>query len=603
LTESSVIKNWYQNLKSGLTRSLPQDRIAGEKGYANSLDSLQFLRPFWLRHWRKGIFAGILILLVSLLAFPVPLIYRYLIDNVILAKRLDLFPVALLVYIGIQALSMGLSTIEQFYFTRFNQEVSLDIQQTLVDHTLQLPKAFFDEKEVGYILSRLSSDVNGVRWFFSESIAYIATSILKFIGGVILLFYLEWRLGIVTVIVLPVLVFGIQFFSKRMRVLSHQSMEQHANILQRMQETISSIPLIKTFTSEKRESQRVMQAVQEGQKIELEQTVVGVVANLALGVVPDLSKAVVFISGAYLIIRGQWTLGSLMAFQSYTGYVFGPAMYLAQANMQFQNALAALERVVAMLTVVPEENLDSGYVIEHLQGDVQFEKVSFSYDGSESVLENISFDVHPGEHVAIVGPSGVGKTTLVSLILRFYQPTQGEIFFDGQSAARYELKSLRERIGFVSQSTQLLAGTLRENLCYGNLDANQAEIEQAARIAGIHDTIIRLPQGYDTIVDERGANFSDGQKQRLSIARALIKSPDILILDEPTSALDINTEKSIFDSLPEQVRGKTLFVVAHRLSTIRQADQIMVLNDKRLVATGTHAELMEKNEYYRLLYQ
>ena len=596
-------QNWIDYLKAGLSRTFPQDKLATEKGKSDTRSNLRFLQPYIARHWRKGIVGTGLILFITLLSFPQPLIYRFLIDDVITARRLELLPLAILLIGGVKLLSMGAGTMQGFYFTRFQQDVMRDLQENLLDHALSLPKSFFDDKEVGYLISRLSSDVLGLSWFFSSNIVYIISSILQFIGGVIFLIYLNWQLGIVTLVVLPLLVWGTRYFSERMRILSHHGMELNARISQRFQETLATIPLIKAFASEKRESGRVMSAVIDNQQIQMEQTMVGSMASLVLGILPSLAGGVVLVAGAYWVIRGQWTLGSLLAFQSYLGYVYTPAMSLSNANLQLQNALTALERVLAIYHIVPEEKAGTGQIIEHLMGDISFENVSFSYNSLEMVLEDLSFSIKQGEHIVIAGPSGVGKTTLISLLLQFYRPTKGKIFLDNMDALQYELKSLRERIGFVSQSTLLLAGTIRENLCYGNLDATQGLIDRAARIAGIWDFILGLPNGYETIIDERGVNLSDGQKQRLSIARALIKDPDILILDEPTSALDSLVEQSIFDALPKVVHEKTLIVVTHRLSTIQKADRILVLNEGHLVASGTHADLLSSNSYYRSLFK
>ncbi|MEJ2737169.1 MAG: ABC transporter ATP-binding protein, partial [Anaerolineae bacterium] len=366
----------------------------------------------------------------------------------------------------------------------------------------------------------------------------------------------------------------------------------------RMQESLSASALIKAFGSEDREIGRVMGELRAAFGISLEQSAVGSLAGLSLKVLNQAASLVVLLAGAYWVIVGQWTLGSLLAFRSYLGYVYGPAYFLAHVNLQLQEALAALERVSALYDIVPEET-GTGRRVSHLRGEVEFRDVSFAYGEGEPVLQEVSCRIGAGEHVAIVGPSGVGKTTLVSLMLRFYRPTAGEIWFDGRPASDYEVTSLRGRIGYVSQSTLLLSGTVLDNLRYGNPGASQAEVERAARIAGIHDFVAGLPGGYDSPVGEGGANLSEGQKQRLAIARALIKAPDILVLDEPTSALDSVVERSILEALPALVRDKTLFVVAHRLSTIQDSDRILLLNENRLVATGTHRSLLEGNDFYR----
>jgi ABC-type multidrug transport system fused ATPase/permease subunit len=368
-----------------------------------------------------------------------------------------------------------------------------------------------------------------------------------------------------------------------------------------VQESLAQTSLIKAFATEKRTVNSLMGKLRASLQVGMEQHTLGSVASLAIGIAPDLAHLIVLAGGAYLIIQGQWSLGSLLAFQSYVGFVYGPAQYLAQANFQWQNAVASLERVSALFDVVPEEHDGVGIQTEKLRGAVEFRDVSFSYSSLDPVLKNVSFSAKAGEHVAVVGPSGVGKTTLVSLLLQFYRPQTGEIFIDGRPAPEYELKSLRRRIGYVPQSPTLLSGTIAENLRYGDPEAGSEQIEKAARAAGIHDFITSLPDGYQALVGERGVNFSEGQKQRLAIARALVKNPDIVIMDEPTSALDSRTEASIFTSLPAILRGKTLFIIAHRLSTIRQADRILCFDDKGLVGAGSHQELQTKCPYYQEL--
>jgi subfamily B ATP-binding cassette protein MsbA len=593
------MESWFIYLKRGLSRTLPKDRIAGQGGYSGVKENLKNLRPFLGRHWRKGLLGVFLIVVTTLLNFPQPLILRYLIDRVFLDRQLVLLAGAILLLAGLSLFEKLTSLLQQFYFTRFEQTVILDIQQDLLDKALRFPKSFFDENETGYLMSRLSSDVQGVQWFFSGTVVTIISNLLRFLGGVGFLLYLEWRIAVGVLVVLPGLVLCVRYFSRRIHVLSHQGMEQRANVTSRFQESLSSVSLIKAFSSETRTLSRLMSELKNAFQISLEQSTVASVANLAINSMPSIARAVVLALGGYWVIKGDWSLGSLLAFQAYLGYVFGPAQFLASANLDLQNALASLERVSALYDIFPEENMDVGQKVDRLKGEIEFKNVSFSYAGRDPVLKDVSFHVRPGEHVAIVGPSGVGKTTLVSLILRFYKPTSGEIYFDGRSASELEVGSLRRRIGYVPQHIILFSGTIMENLRYGNPEASDAQVHRAARISGIHDFVCSLPSSYDTEAGERGVHLSEGEKQRLSIARALIKEPDVLVLDEPTSAVDSLTEKPIFDSLPAFVRDKTLFVVAHQLSTIKGSDRILLLNKSRLVAIGTPQSLLETNDYYR----
>ncbi len=595
-----MIKDWFRLLKLGLTRTISSDQVSNERSSAGTLKNLDKLKPFFKRHWKRGLLGLLLVIITSTLAFPPPLITKFLIDRVILEKNFNLLAWAFLALALVKLAEKLVAMLQSYYFTRFEQKVILDIQEDLLKHTLSLPKSFFDDKEVGYLMSRLLNDVMGLRWFFSYTLVSFTGNILRLVGGVDFLFYLDWRLALISIFLIPGLIIVVRYFYNKMYVLSHQDREKSAKFQSRVQETLQSTSLIKAFGTEELELKRNVDALEDNLEINIEESVVGSLADFSIGGMSEIARFLVFIIGAILVIKGEWTLGLLLAYQSYLEYVFGPARYLAGSGITMQNARAALDRVGALYDIVPEQMVE-GIKVEKLSGGVTFRDVSFGYNQAEPILENISFEIKPGEHVAIVGPSGVGKTTLISLILCFYKPKSGQILFDGVPANEFDLVSLRKRIGYVSQSNLVLSGTFSENLKYGNPEASQEEIIDACSAAGIHAYISSLPNGYESHIDERGVNLSEGQKQRLAIARAIIKNPDILIMDEPTSALDSIIEKSIFDALPAYVKEQTLFIVAHRIATIQYSDRILLLNENKLIAIGTHSSLLVESEFYRNL--
>jgi len=595
------MRTWIETLKNGLARKAPEDRIAGGKTCAGIGENLRRHLPFFRRHGKKAALGAGFILLNALLAFPMPLVSRFVIDDVILGRQLSLLPWVLLLMAALALFSRAMGLFQNWFFLRYSQDITLDIQKQVLDHSFSLPKSFFDKNQAGYLMARMTGDIGGVTWFLSGSLVGIVTNVLYFVGGMALLFWLEWRLALAALAAVPVFLFALRRFSDRMHALNHAGNEENARYMSGFQETLHSIPLVKAFAAEEKAVGKILAGLREVFRLSAERSVVGSVTGLALSSTPSLVNFGVFAVGAYWVISGHWSLGSLFAFQAYLGRVFGPAQSLASTGLQMQNIRASLERLTVLLDVVPESRPGEGEKVDQLRGEVEFRNVTFAYDPENPVLQDVSFHVSAGEHIAVVGPSGAGKTTLLSLLLRFYSPTGGEILYDGKPAGSYDVRSLRQRIGYVAQSPILLAGTILENLRYGNPDAAETEAMRAARVAGIHDFIAGLPGAYESEVGERGVNLSEGQKQRLAIARALVKDPDILILDEPTAALDGLTEKSLLEALPRETRGKTLFVVAHRLSTVVGCDRILVLNENRLVAEGTHAELLRTNETYREL--
>ena len=356
---------------------------------------------------------------------------------------------------------------------------------------------------------------------------YVASNALRFLGGLCLLFYLEWRLAVVVCLVLPFMIISVRYLGRKIHTVGHELMERKADFSSSLQHSLSLASVIKAFSTEDREVKKLVSRIRSLFHVSLEAVTVRSVANVAISSIPDITRAFVLAAGAYWIIKDQWTIGSLLAFIAYLEYVFGPAKFLASANIQLENSFAALQRVSALFNILPENDLEQGKNAAHLKGEVELRNITFTYDGRNTVLDNVSFHVQAGQRLGIAGPSGAGKTTLLSLLVGFYRPNSGEVLFDGQPFSDYSLRSLRRRMGYVPQSTHLIAGTVLENISYGNREATVDEVVRAAKIAEIHQVIENLPHGYDTIIGEGGLNLSEGQKQRIALARALVKDPDI----------------------------------------------------------------------------
>jgi ABC-type multidrug transport system fused ATPase/permease subunit len=513
---------WLNTLKSGLALRPASDRI----GEGRPPDGLRMtLRRFYPTLRRHGLWAaagGTFILLSTLIGFAPPLLTRYIVDDVILGRRMGLLAVAVFLLAACLACAKLLRLAEDYCFARFEQRTLHDIQEDLFTRALSLPKAFFDAQQTGYLTRRFTEDVDGLRFIFSGVLFNAAGQGLRLAGGVLFLIYLEWRIALLVLTLLPGLALLLRYFSAKILLLSRRRLELKAEAAGRVQECLAEAPMVKAFAAEERTRAKIMSAVDRQLEVSLEQSLIGSLCGMLIQSIPGIGRAVALAAGAVLVIRGEWSLGSLLAFQAYLVSVFGPAQFLSSVNLDLQRARAALERVSALFDLVPEESEAGGRVVQRLAGEVELRGVSFAYGRGEPVLENLSFHIRSGEAVAIMGPSGIGKTTLLSLLLGFYRPLRGEIYFEGRPAREYDLFSLRRRLGYLPQDPRLLSGTILENLRLGNPAAGEEDVRAAAAAAGIGERILSLPEGYATRVGEGGFPLSAGERQRLALARALV---------------------------------------------------------------------------------
>jgi ABC-type bacteriocin/lantibiotic exporter with double-glycine peptidase domain len=586
-----MLADWLTILKSGLARHHATDRICGATSTSGVAAAWRRLYPYFRRHRTHALLGAMFIGLGTLVGFAPPLITRYLVDKVILPGRLE--PV--LMVVGLLAACLAAEKIlrlaEEFCFARFEQGGLLDIQEDLISRTLRLPKAFFDEQQTGYLTRRLTEDVESLRFLFSDVLANAAGQTLRLAGAAGFLFYLEWRIALLMLALLPALAWALRYFSRKVYLLSRERLERQAEAAGQIQESLADATTIKVLASSAGAAGKIMASLLKAFGATLKQSTVGSLAGVITQSIPGAGRALALAAGAVLVIRGEWTLGSLLAFQAYLSGVFGPAQYLVSVNLRLQQARAALERVSALFDIALEKEKAGTVHAEKLTGEIEFRWVSFAYDGVAPVLKDLALHIRPGEAVAVMGPSGVGKTTLVSLMLQFYKPTAGEIYFDGRPASEYDLDALRRRMGYVPQRPLLTSGTIMDNILCGKPEATVETVVSSARLAGLHEEVLSFPRGYQTTVGEGGLKLSEGQKQRVALARALVMDPDILILDEPTASLDAPTEQSILDGLSAWRKNRTLFVVTHRISLARRCDRVLCLDGDRLVEDGHQPEI------------
>lgn len=559
-----------------------------------------YVRPYW---WQLSV-ATLGLIFGGLIGLVSPQVIRLMLDAAFQARDTTKLNYYVVLLFCLYALQAGLSFARAFLFAQVGERVVTDIRCQLYKHLLCQPVQFFAEKRVGELTSRLSSDVSIIQTVATTSIVELLRQGMVFVGGIVVISIANPRLTVVMLSVLPVMVISAVIFGRYLRRLSTKVQDALAEANGVLDETLSGIRIVQSFVRESYEISRYKQSIEGALKIAIKRAFMtgGFIAFIIFIVFSGI--AVVLWYGGHMVIEGKMTAGEMMAFIIYTIIIAFSIAGIAEIYSQLQQARGATRRIFEILDLMPTiADSSSAKPFRVVKGNVEFRNVTFTYPNREhtSILNNISLKANAGEVVAIVGTSGAGKTTLVNLIPRFYDVCSGAILVDEQDIRSLKLADLRSAIAIVPQETTLFSGTVRDNIAYGKLQASDEEIEKAARAANAHSFITELPQGYRSLVGERGVKLSGGQRQRIAIARALLKDPAILILDEATSSLDSESERLVQEALDLLMQGRTAFVIAHRLSTVHKADKIFVIDSGNIVAQGTHSELIEQGGLYKQL--
>jgi len=557
-------------------------------------------------YWKQGILVLICVLLISVLGLLPPLLSMWLIDVAIKTGNFTMVIQLVIAMIATALLGSLVGVGQGFLNATIGEGIMRDLRVQLMAHMHRMPLDFFTNTKTGEIMNRVSNDVDSIDGLVSGTLVSVVTNFFTIATTMVTLFWLDWRLAIASMLVIPLMVFPMWPVGRKMYEIRRTTRQKRDEIHAIEQETlsVSGIMLLKSFVREDYEKDRFYGLSSDLMKKEVDLAMVGRWFMAAIAAMVTIGPAAIWLIGGWLSINSGVTVGVVVSFVALLNRLYTPAAALAGVQTQIVSALAVFERIFDYLDMIEEPgNETPGEPFAQVDGGVKFNDVSFSYSDRSDALKNVSFTIEPGEVAAFVGPSGAGKTTLTMLVPRFYEPQTGTITIDGRDITTIGLADLRRHIGIVTQETYLFHDTIKNNLRYAKQDATDQEIEDATRAANIHEFIARLPDGYDSIVGERGHKLSGGERQRLAIARVLLKNPRLLIFDEATSSLDSENEALIQSALVPLMKGRTSLVIAHRLSTIQSADKIFVVEAGKVVEFGNHASLLAQNGLYTRLYK
>lgn len=587
-------------------------RFPGQRRDKNRSETPQVENPgktiarlwHYLSREKKGIILAVIMISISTIGSLMgPFLMGKAIDLYIIRADIPGLARISLLMITVYIITSIFRWLQQYIMIGVSQRTLKNLRDNLFHKLQTLSLKFFDNRTHGELMSRLTNDIENINVVMTQSIIQFVESILSVSGILVLMLILNYQLTIITLFIVPLILLFTKFITKYTRKNFSQRQKNLGDLNGYIEENITAEKVVKIYCQEEKTINK-FNSINERFRISaikarIYSSIMGPVMNL----MNNFSFAFIAGLGGWLTITGVATVGTVAAFLNYIRRFNRPLRSIAQQYNNIQSALAGAERVFEIIDQTPEiKNATDAETVDNIKGKVVFSEVTFSYDEEEIVLNNINFKAKPGEMLALVGPTGAGKTTIINLLTRFYDINQGKILIDDKDIKKYKIQDLRSRIGIVLQDTYLFSDTVRENIRYGRLDASDKEVEQAAELANASHFIQHLPEGYDTELREEASNLSQGQRQLISIARTILAEPDILILDEATSSIDTRTEKHIQEAMKELMKNRTSFVIAHRLSTIENADKILVIRDGKIIEKGSHHELLQQDGFYNNLY-
>jgi subfamily B ATP-binding cassette protein MsbA len=589
---------------------MPQDRKA-----PTALSITSLLRPHWMAMTMALV--GVAGEAAAALLEPWPL--KVVLDYLLQSKPLPDWMMPAVAWIGggklavlnaavvavavIAVVGAASSYLNTYLTTNVGQWVMHDLRRTLYQHIHRLSLAEHDEKRTGDLIGRVTSDIESIQDFVTSALLGIVTNVLTLMGIIGVMLYLNWQFTLISLAIAPVLFLVVYVFTRRIKKASRDVRKKESELLSIVQEVFSSIRVVKAFAREDYEERRFERQSLDNVETALRARGLKMLLSPVVEIVVAIGTCLMLAYGARLVLGGQLTAGALVVFLIYLGKMYKPMRDLSKMTDTVSKASIAFERIRDVLeTEGGVRDLPHARRAAAFKGRIEFKNVSFAYSPEQKIIEDVSFTIEPGQVAAFVGPTGGGKTTIINLIARFYDPVSGTVTIDGTDIKGFTLRSLRNQISFVLQDTLLFRAPIWQNIAYGRPEANRAEIVRAAELANADEFIKEMPEGYDTMVGERGVTLSGGQRQRIAIARAVIRNTPILVLDEPTSGLDAQSEQAVFEALDRLMKGKTSIVIAHHLATILNADTIFVVKDTHLTERGTHDQLLAAGGFYAELY-